>query len=78
MRFLRFALISGALNPQNTACCVGKTDSCLKLPFLKQIEQIMISGSMLALRLASVAKFSFTFSVSIVALISDALVSTCS
>ena len=39
----------GTLNLQNDASYVGKTDSCLKLPLLKQIETSMISGSLFAL-----------------------------
>ena len=38
----------GTLNPQNAAFASGKTDNCLKLPFLKQFEQVMISGFILA------------------------------
>ena len=38
----------GTLNLQNAASYTGKTDSYLKLRFPKEIEQIIISGSILA------------------------------
>ena len=36
------------LNPQNATSHFGKTNSCLKSPFRKQIEKCMICGSLLA------------------------------
>ena len=43
-------LCSDFWSPQSSKCSsnFGKTDSCLKLSFLKQIEEIMISGSIWA------------------------------
>ena len=38
---LLFSLDFGTLNPQNAASYAAKTDNCLKLSFLKQIDQIL-------------------------------------
>ena len=42
-----FSIDFGTLNPQNAASCFGNTDDCLKLRFLKQLENIIISDSIL-------------------------------
>ena len=43
-----FSMDLGTLNPQNASSYLRKTNNCLKLPFLKHIEQIMISRPILA------------------------------
>ena len=42
-----FSIDFGNLDPQNAASYESKTDNCLKLPFHKKIEKVMISGSIL-------------------------------
>ena len=46
--FYWFESISGALNPQDATSYFGKTDSCLKLPFVKHMDKNKISGSISA------------------------------
>ena len=46
--FFLFSMVFGILNLQNAASYFGKTDNCLKVPFLQHLEDIMISGSILA------------------------------
>ena len=46
---LCFFIEFGTFDLQNDASYVSKTDSCLKLPLLKQLEKSMISGPLLAL-----------------------------
>ena len=43
--FSSFPSILVTLNPQNAAPYRVKTDNCRGLPFLKEIEKYMISGS---------------------------------
>ena len=43
-----FPIDFGTLNPQNAASYFGKTNNCLKLPFLKRIEYFMIRGIVLS------------------------------
>ena len=47
MLFL-FLIVHGLLDPQSSKCYIlrGKSDSVLKSPLSKQIEKIMISGSL--------------------------------
>ena len=58
----------GTLNPQNVASYIVKTDSCLKLRFLNQHENVMISGSILALFCYHLSWFSWVISLPVVSM----------